>query len=140
MDNDYLARLKREIAREQEAMPAFIKAIEKAVDDARPIWHLGDGNGGALIDAFMRVLEQRGAYRKPADDGASRREKIDASMRKTVMERDKYRCVMCGTHIDLTIDHIVPLAKGGGTDVQNLQTLCRRCNSSKGAKYIGGRP
>jgi DNA-binding transcriptional regulator YdaS (Cro superfamily) len=64
MIDDYDARLEREIASEQEAMPAFIKAIEKAVDDARPIWHWGDGNGGALIEAFMRVLEQRGAYRR----------------------------------------------------------------------------
>lgn len=32
---------------------------------------------------------------------------------------------------DLTVDHIVPLAKGGTHDVDNLAVLCRACNSRK---------
>mgnify|MGYP002621032842 FL=1 len=34
----------------------------------------------------------------------------------------------------LTVDHIVPLSKGGTNDLANLQVLHRSCNSSKGAK------
>lgn len=41
-------------------------------------------------------------------------------------------CVRCGTYLDLTWDHIVPLSKGGKTEWSNLQPLCRKCNSSKG--------
>lgn len=50
-----------------------------------------------------------------------------------MFERDKYRCVNCGTHLNLSIDHIHPFSKGGSDDESNLQTLCRSCNSSKGA-------
>jgi 5-methylcytosine-specific restriction endonuclease McrA len=32
------------------------------------------------------------------------------------------------------IDHIIPLARGGTSDPENLQLLCPRCNCSKGAK------
>ncbi len=36
----------------------------------------------------------------------------------------------------LTIDHVKPVSKGGTSFVWNLQPLCRRCNTSKGAKEI----
>ena len=32
---------------------------------------------------------------------------------------------------EVVIDHITPLAKGGSSDVENLQVTCRRCNSLK---------
>ena len=42
-------------------------------------------------------------------------------------------CVDCGATTDLTADHVVPLARGGRNDGQR-QTLCRSCNSRKGAR------
>jgi 5-methylcytosine-specific restriction endonuclease McrA len=43
------------------------------------------------------------------------------------------RCLKCGSVDDLTIDHVVPLSKGGGSEFLNLQCLCRVCNSTKNA-------
>lgn len=40
-------------------------------------------------------------------------------------------CVCCGAHENLTVDHVVPLSKGGSNDVSNLQPLCHSCNCSK---------
>jgi len=45
-------------------------------------------------------------------------------------------CAWCGSTTDLTADHIVP-RKYGGTIADGLKTLCRPCNSSRGA---GPRP
>jgi 5-methylcytosine-specific restriction endonuclease McrA len=43
-------------------------------------------------------------------------------------------CKLCGTTKDLTIDHIIPLSKGGDNILENYQILCRSCNSKKGTK------
>lgn len=60
---------------------------------------------------------------------------ISKSLRYDVLRRDKYRCRACGrdsSHgVTLEIDHIIPVAKGGGTEFSNLQTLCFDCNRGK---------
>lgn len=61
---------------------------------------------------------------------------IPAALRTDVMERDKYRCLRCGTHRSLRVDHIIPESEGGPTDKANLQTLCQPCNSWKATKTI----
>ena len=59
---------------------------------------------------------------------------IPPAVRKYVFERDRYCCKSCNCNhkqTELTIDHIIPLARGGSNDISNLQTLCRRCNIRK---------
>ena len=59
------------------------------------------------------------------------------TFRQIVYERDGYRCLKCGCdEINwLTLDHIIPRAKGGKNSVANLQTLCANCNMEKGDKH-----
>lgn len=57
---------------------------------------------------------------------------IRPSLRTQVYERDGYRCVECHDWHNLSIDHIYPERLGGPTALDNLQTLCRSCNSRKG--------
>ncbi|WP_131669528.1 HNH endonuclease [Psychrobacter pygoscelis] len=58
-------------------------------------------------------------------------------LRKTVLERDDYLCVICrdtGVLIPATdVDHIVPKAQGGTDDSNNLQSLCKSCHRRKTA-------
>lgn len=64
----------------------------------------------------------------------TKKKKIEHKLRQEVYERDKYRCVYCGDHKDLTLDHVVPESLGGGTNLENLVTCCRKCNCDKGVK------
>jgi 5-methylcytosine-specific restriction endonuclease McrA len=50
-----------------------------------------------------------------------------------IKARYKSRCVYCGSRQNITMDHIVPLAKGGRHEPTNIQTACRRCNTRKSA-------
>ena len=61
---------------------------------------------------------------------------IPRQLRSLIFERDKYRCQNCDTHLNLSVDHIVPESKGGSCELSNLQTLCLTCNKSKGTKSM----
>ena len=66
------------------------------------------------------------------------RGKVSNKMRFAIYERDGNRCRKCGISgrlANLEIDHIKPIAKGGKSTYDNLQTLCRRCNKIKGDSY-----
>lgn len=51
-----------------------------------------------------------------------------------IVNRDGNACKICGTTNKLTVDHIIPLSKGGSNDDDNFQILCFSCNRKKGAK------
>lgn len=46
------------------------------------------------------------------------------------------RCANCATADELVLDHIVPIAKGGLSQLDNLQILCATCNRIKGKLAI----
>ena len=58
--------------------------------------------------------------------------KLSNRMKLAIIERDNNCCVKCGSKKNLEIDYITPIAKGGKTSFDNLQTLCRRCNIKEG--------
>lgn len=63
-----------------------------------------------------------------------RKQQVTPSTRWQVWERDDFTCQHCGTRRDLSIDHILAESRGGGVDLDNLQTLCKSCNSRKGPR------
>lgn len=52
--------------------------------------------------------------------------------RNNIFKRDGMQCQYCGTKRNLTVDHVIPKAKGGGTKWDNLITACKICNAKKG--------
>lgn len=77
---------------------------------------------------------------------AKRRAAVGAAIeqvdRRVVFQRDGYRCQLCGCETSgrhpapqsPTLDHIVPLARGGDHSYANTQCACFRCNVRKGAR------
>ena len=55
--------------------------------------------------------------------------------RKNVLRRDAYKCSYCGrSDLPLTIDHVIPKAKGGRDSWENLVCACTNCNNQKGGR------
>ncbi len=53
--------------------------------------------------------------------------------RKNILRRDGYKCAYCGrSDIPLTVDHIIPKARGGDDSWENMICACTRCNNVKG--------
>jgi hypothetical protein len=75
--------------------------------------------------------KQKGPAQTPRIVGSGRRN-ITKAKRERIYKRDGYRCVKCGRADRLSIDHIVPLVRGGSKRDSNLQTMCEPCNVAKG--------
>jgi hypothetical protein len=90
----------------------------------------------SVVDAATEIGHELYPPEARPEALAYRKRRLDAALRKQVLERDAYRCQECGTHLDLSVDHIVPEVLGGSDDLENLQTLCGPCNSRKGARVV----
>lgn len=60
--------------------------------------------------------------------------KLPPGAYKTLVKLYGESCLRCGAVDDLTIDHVTPIALGGKSNLDNLQILCRSCNSSKSSR------
>lgn len=89
------------------------------------------------LNRFVTYLSEKIKFKKSV---AGQRALMTSRLREKIKQRDGYACKQCGASVErepnllLEIDHIIPVSKGGLTTVENLQTLCWRCNRSKGAK------
>ena len=61
--------------------------------------------------------------------------KVSSYLRYTILERDNFRCQLCGKsareNVELEVDHKLPSSRGGSNDAFNLWTLCKACNSGE---------
>lgn len=101
----------------------------------------------ALTFPFTRRKPGRVAYASTATSVESPavyiREPISLGLRLRVLERDGFSCVFCGRTVRdgarLEIDHRLPVALGGKSVLENLQTLCFECNRGKGRRLVARR-
>lgn len=91
------------------------------------------------LERFINYLAEHIKWRKSVE---GQRALMTLKLRSFIKERDGYTCCICQNTTEkepnllLEIDHIIPLSKGGMTEEDNLQTLCWKCNRSKGAKIL----
>ena len=89
------------------------------------------------LDKLILYLNDIIKFRKSIQ---GQRALMTSTLREKIKSRDNYTCKKCSNSITieknllLEIDHIFPISRGGLTTEDNLQTLCWKCNRSKGAK------
>lgn len=92
-----------------------------------------------MLERFVNYLAENVKFRKSIE---GQRRLMTPKLRQHIIERDGYTCQYCNNSTNkepnllLEVDHIIPLAKGGTTTEENLQTLCWKCNRHKGANFV----
>lgn len=91
------------------------------------------------IVELIKVLESKLTAKAFAKE---QRALMTKKLREYIKKRDNFTCCNCGNstykepNLLLEIDHIIPVAKGGCTEEDNLQTLCWKCNRAKSDKIV----
>lgn len=84
------------------------------------------------LEKIISIINDKNDYMKTAK---YQRTIMTDSLRYDVFKRDNYCCQICGASrkdgVKLEVDHIIPVSRGGKTELNNLQTLCERCNRGK---------
>jgi 5-methylcytosine-specific restriction endonuclease McrA len=97
---------------------------------------------GQLTNKDGSGCAQEGAAKKAKRALASSlRRPIHPRVRFVVLLRDDFTCRYCGASREngavLELDHVVPVAAGGGNEASNLVTACTECNAGKGDLRLG---
>lgn len=123
------------IQAERDASARCDELIAELVEAIEPIQQWGgDLPGDGIVGRLQRALIARYGAEEMQAVKRYRKAAIPGALRTEVYERDGYACVSCGVRRDLSVDHIVAESRGGLTCIENLQTMCRPCNSRKGVK------
>ncbi len=117
---------------------------EKLLEKER-IWHKTKRNKNP--NYRIRATERQRQWRKEHSEEYRLNKKIYKHLRRArrwgqlgdftkeewvgICEQHDYRCAICKERKDLTIDHIIPLSKGGTHEKDNIQPLCMACNQKK---------
>jgi 5-methylcytosine-specific restriction endonuclease McrA len=127
-------------ATQQETPVALVK------DGRRTLWHFHEcfywDDEGLDVDDVKALVHQRErrsqqklqtarSLMRADEAGRPTRIPIPSDIRRAVFERDGGRCVECDSNFDLQYDHVLPVALGGATTIENLQLLCADCNRRK---------
>jgi 5-methylcytosine-specific restriction endonuclease McrA len=120
-----------------DANPEKRKANDKRWREANP----------EKVKAYVKRWQEANPEKRAALDHARRTRVAGNGGRYTAQEWKDLcnhygnRCLSCGrTDVKLTVDHVIPLKLGGVNTIENLQPLCKNCNSSKGASHRDYRP
>ena len=83
------------------------------------------------VEEIRRIFEEQPAPKKRKSTGKR--------LRFSVFARDNFTCRYCGRQsdkVELVIDHLIPVSKGGTNDQENLITACVECNQGKADRII----
>lgn len=133
---------KRRFGGWRKALEAFVKYINSS-DNLDSATNKEHNNPGVLNECIENVQtnDKEIINKKNISNSVENKHKtsrnINARLRFKVLQRDNFKCCACGASpakdpsVELHVDHIIPWSKGGETVIENLQTLCSKCNLGK---------
>lgn len=114
------------------SLPARAKGLCKKHYDAQRV----------KTDRYRELHYERKVRRRCRQRGVT----VEKVYRKVVWERDKWVCGLCGEKVDCSlrfpdpmspsIDHIIPISKGGSHSYENVQLAHLGCNVGKGDREV----
>jgi 5-methylcytosine-specific restriction endonuclease McrA len=114
---------------------------ERAIEAARMrAWYAQ--NRARHKQTFYRwVKDNRDAYNAIQQKRRAQKSGVDATLTsqewKEILAAHDRSCAYCDTSSEtMTMDHVVPLSKGGAHAKENVVPACRSCNSRKGARPV----
>lgn len=123
--------------------PRPLTDIEKEAVRARALrWYAANSERAkARVSTYRRSNREKNrawqqAYRAKRKSGDG----VTAAQWIAILDLYRWQCLACGETESITMDHIVPLSRGGRHEPSNIQPLCKSCNSRKHARTIDYRP
>lgn len=115
----------------------FTRQLQTEIDKLEGEFDFGDSEGNVTVE--KRNINTLSLYELSKIKPELARKIKDSVYEKYQNANGNYTCNICGYNSPLCalfqIDHIKPMAKGGLTELTNLQLLCKTCNGIKGDKY-----
>ena len=106
----------------RRALVLVLKGVASTEEHANG--HVHSARQSVKVPSVIRLLEYR---RIPHQSRAL--------SRKNILMRDRYTCQYCQRTLstnELTLDHVMPRSRSGGTSWENLVACCNPCNNRKG--------
>ena len=90
--------------------------------------------GNSLYSVFEIFAIKEIEINIESNTSSNKSRRISQIVKDQVWNRDKGRCIECGSNERLEFDHIIPFSKGGSNTYRNIQLLCENCNRVKSDK------
>ncbi len=101
-------------------------------------WRFQEWDFEGLFREFQQMRQVRAEQSTTKFLRQQERQRVTPSVRYEVFARDGQKCRVCGNTAEvepLHVDHIIPISRGGRSDMDNLQTLCQTCNLGKSDRH-----
>ena len=119
-------------ATDDEMREEALRRVEQLLAEVQELtigWRLwGYGDCSALHASILELIARDRDPIPPPRPSSN----VSTGLAMRLVARDGYQCAHCGTTEQLTIDHVTPVSKGGLSELDNLQILCKPCNTAKG--------